>query len=105
MNQTSKEKWNTLTISTMCPEAERFPLAPPIGVSGGVGVRPFGLSVARWDAYARFDRDKVRVDPDTQIGMVGHLPLREVMGELTTICQMESDGQTVISLDYPLDDE
>lgn len=52
---------------------------------------------------ARFDRDKVSVDPETQIGMFGDQPLREVITAGTT-CQVNSDGQTVITLDYPVDD-
>jgi hypothetical protein len=75
-----------LMTNTMSPETDRFAPAPP---TPREGIRPFGLSVARWDPLARFDRDQVSIDSETQIGMVGDRPLRE----------------DVITLDYPVDDK
>lgn len=86
------------------PETDRFPLDPATTHTPGARIRPFGLSVARWDPLARFDGDQVSVDPNTQIGMVGDQPLHEVITAGTT-CQVNSDGKDVITLDYPVDDK
>lgn len=89
---------------TMDLDTERFPLGEVLDASAKPMVRPFGLSVARWDVNARFEREQIHLDPDTQIGMFGELPIHTIITAATT-CQQESDGQTPISLDYPVDDK
>lgn len=89
---------------TMDLDTERFPLGDVLDVSAQPAVRPFGLSVARWDVNAKFERELIHLDPDTQIGMFGELPIHTIITAATT-CQQESDGQTPISLDYPVDDK
>jgi hypothetical protein len=85
-------------------ETERIPLGEVVGSSTADVVRPFGLSVTRWDRAAKFERERIHLDPDTQLGMVGERPLHTVITAGTTTCQINSDGQTVITLDYPVDD-
>lgn len=85
-------------------DTERTPLSEPIGSAVGDAVRPFGLSVTRWEVGAKHERDKVTLDPDSQIGYIGDRPLRE----LTTAgshSSWNSDGQTVITLDWGTDDK
>jgi len=85
-------------------ETERVPLGEPVAPGTANVVRPFGLSVTRWDRTAKFERERIHLDPDTQIGMVGGRPLHTVITAGSTTCQINSDGQTVITLDYPVDD-
>jgi hypothetical protein len=85
-------------------DTERFPLGEVLGACTESAVRPFGLSVARWDVNAKVERELIHLDPDTQLGMFGEQPIHTIITAATT-CQQESDGQTPISLDYPVDDK
>ncbi|MFC0626394.1 hypothetical protein [Kribbella deserti] len=84
-------------------DTERAPLGRPSEFVGQAAVRPFGLSVARWEPGSKHERELVNLDPDSQIGYVGDRPLRELISAGTR-SQFESDGQTPISLDYGEDD-
>lgn len=89
---------------TMDLNTERSPLGEPLGKSDGSAVRPFGVSVARWEPNLKHEREEVVLDPDSQIGYVGDQPVRELITAATT-SQFESDGQTPISLDWGQDDK
>lgn len=90
--------------TTMDLDTERFPLGEVLDTGAEPSVRPFGLSVARWDANVKFERELIHLDPDTQIGMFGDRPLHTITSGGTT-CQIESDGRDAIALDYPVDDK
>ena len=50
------------------------------------------------------ERRLVILDPDTQLGYFGGRPVRH-LATAATRCQVESDGKTVISLDWMDDDK
>lgn len=93
-------------------EHTRFPL----GTKGGVfavsdaepsdeTVRPFGLRFVTWNpGTVHIPYDRVEVCPDTQVGLLDGEPLTTVLPMAKTTCHHNSDGDTVITLDYVDDD-
>ncbi|MEE1781639.1 putative ATP-grasp-modified RiPP [Streptomyces sp. SP17BM10] len=72
--------------------------------SGPLATRPFGLDAVT-NPVTVADLPAVAVDPDTQLSLIDgrvaiDLPTMETSG-----CQTESDGQTVISVDYDQNDD
>lgn len=90
--------------STMDLDTERSPLSEPLGVANVAPVGPFGLSVTRWEPTAKYERELVGLDPDSQVGYVGDRPVRDLITAATT-CSYESDGKDAIALDWGVDDK
>lgn len=98
---------------SLAAERTRFPL----GTRGGLftisdaepsdeGVRPFGLRFITWNpGTVRIPYDRIQVCQDTQVGLLEGKPLTEVLPMAKTTCHHNSDGDTVITLDYVDDDK
>jgi hypothetical protein len=89
---------------TMDLDTERIPVGRVLAAATSEAVKPFGISVARWQPNFRHDRDAVTLDPDTQIGYVGDRALKELVTAATS-CSIESDGKDVLTVDWVTDDK
>ena len=103
MAQQRQDERKELMTMTIDLETERTPIGRVLGSGTSEAVKPFGITVARWQPNFQHDRDAVTLDPDSQIGYVGDRPVKEIVSGDTT-SQYESDGKTAISLDYGVDD-
>lgn len=94
----------------MWQDQDRFPLGTRptqvAEIAADEFVRPFGLRFVDYSpGRPRFNRPKVTLCQERQVGLVDGRVATEVMPVAASMTQTESDGKDVLAVDWTVDDK